>query len=58
MTSGAVNAVRMFQDMTRYIKAELAGMVYGSAGDAGEIKKQESLLQAAYQLGHKLGAGS
>jgi multimeric flavodoxin WrbA len=54
--SGAVNALRTFQDICRYIGAPVAGMVYGSATDAGEIKKQPALLQEAYRLGQKLGA--
>ena len=35
-TSGAVNAIRTFQDMCRYIKADVAGIVYGTASDPGE----------------------
>jgi len=55
-TSGAVNAMRTFQDMCCYIDAPVAGMVYGSAAGAGDIQKQPELLDAAYQLGQKLGA--
>jgi multimeric flavodoxin WrbA len=57
-TSGAVNAIRMFQDACRYLKAELAGLVYGSAGDAGDIRTQPALLESAYKLGQKLGAAA
>ena len=53
-SSGAVNALRMFQDGFRYIGAEIAGMVYGSAWKAGEIKKNKSLLAEARELGKKL----
>ena len=55
-TSGAVNAIRTFQDMCRYIGANVAGIVYGSATKEGEIQNQPSLLEKAYQLGQKLGA--
>ena len=53
-TSGAINAIRTFQDMCRYLKADLVGFVYGSAMDAGEIKKNEELIQNAFRLGQKL----
>lgn len=52
--SGAVNAIRTFQDALRYVEAEIVGMVYGSAGKAGEIKKNKSLMKKAYQLGKDL----
>jgi multimeric flavodoxin WrbA len=54
-TSGAVNAMRAFQDICRFIQAPVAGMVYGSATGTGDIQKQPDLLQEAYQLGQKLG---
>jgi multimeric flavodoxin WrbA len=52
--SGAVNALRSFQDALRFIEAELVGMVYGSASEAGEIKKNKALMKEAYELGRKL----
>lgn len=52
--SGAVNALRTFQDTFRYIGAEIVGMVYGSAGAAGEIRADTELLGRARQLGRKL----
>ncbi len=55
--SGAVNAIRSFQDMCRYLRADLAGIVYGSASDPGEIQGQPELLQRAYELGAQLGRG-
>ena len=54
-TSGAINAIRTFQDMCRYIKADAAGIVYGTASDPGEIQNQPKLLARAYQLGQRLG---
>ncbi len=53
-TSGAVNAMRAFQDMCRYVKAEIAGMVYGSASDQGDIESQPKLLEKAYKLGQSI----
>jgi len=53
--SGAINAIRSFQDMFRYIGADIAGMVYGTANDEGDVLKQPELLGRAYNLGAKLG---
>jgi multimeric flavodoxin WrbA len=57
-SSGAVNAIRMFQDIARYEKASIAGLVYGSASDPGEIASQVELMQRAHALGQRLGKGS
>lgn len=54
-TSGAINALRMFQDAYRYVGANLAGMVYGSASDPGEIASNQALMSEAYNLGGMLG---
>jgi multimeric flavodoxin WrbA len=54
-SSGAINAIRTFQDMVRYIGANIAGIVYGTAMDVGDVQKQPELMQRAYQLGQKLG---
>ena len=54
--SGAVNALRTFQDSYRYIGAEIVGMVYGSAGDPGEIAQNQEVMEQAYGLGEKLAA--
>jgi len=53
-TSGAVNALRSFQDMCRYVKADLAGFVYGSSG-GGAMRDQPAVLDQARRLGEKLG---
>ncbi|MCU0604522.1 MAG: flavodoxin family protein [Desulfobacterales bacterium] len=52
--SGAVNALRTFQDAFHYLGAELVGTVYGSAWKAGEIRKNKDLMDAAYTLGKKI----
>ena len=55
-TSGAINAIRTIQDMTRYLKADLIGLIYGSATDPGDIQKQPELMEQAFKLGQRLGA--
>ena len=52
--SGAVNALRTFQDAFRYIGAEIVGAVYGSAHVAGEIAENSALMDKAYRLGKQL----
>ena len=54
-SSGAINAIRSFQDMFHYIGADIAGMVYGTAMNEGDVLRQPELLERAYQLGEKLG---
>jgi multimeric flavodoxin WrbA len=52
--SGAVNALRTFQDALRFVGAEIVGMVYGSAWKAGEILRNRQVMKEAYELGKKL----
>ena len=54
--SGAVNALRTFQDAYNYIGAEIVGMVYGSADSAGEIRQNDRLMAEAKELGVKIGS--
>jgi multimeric flavodoxin WrbA len=56
-SSGAINAIRMFQDIVRYEKASLADLIYGSASAPGEIAAQTELMQRAYALGQRLAKG-
>jgi multimeric flavodoxin WrbA len=56
-SSGAVNALRTFQDTFNYIGAVITGMIYGSAEDAGEIRENKDLMRKAYQLGQRIVAG-
>jgi multimeric flavodoxin WrbA len=53
-TSGAVNAIRTFEDMARYLQMPIAGMVYGSVSNPGDALVQKDLLQKASALGEKL----
>ena len=52
--SGAVNALRSFQDICRYLGANIEGMVYGSASGAGEIKEKQDIMEKAVLLGQHL----
>jgi multimeric flavodoxin WrbA len=52
--SGAVNALKMYQDIFNYLGDEIVGAVYGTAWKAGDIKANKSLLDQAYELGKKL----
>jgi multimeric flavodoxin WrbA len=52
--SGAVNAMRTFQDGFGFIGAEIVGMVHGSASTAGEVRENEDLMQKAFELGRTL----
>jgi multimeric flavodoxin WrbA len=52
--SGAVNALRTFQDAFNYVGAQVVGMVYGSADKVGEMATQPDLLEKAFRLGGQL----
>jgi multimeric flavodoxin WrbA len=52
--SGAINAIRSYQDMFRFVEAEIVDIVYGSAMAQGEIASNEELMQQAFNLGRKL----
>ena len=54
--SGAINAIRMFQDVFDYIPAKIAGMVYGCASGPGEIQQNTDLMAKARELGRMLAA--
>ena len=54
--SGAVNALRSFQDAFAYVGAPIEGMVYGSADKPGDVRTDKALMKDARALGQKLGA--
>jgi multimeric flavodoxin WrbA len=56
-TSGGINAIHTFETMCRYLKSEVAGLLYGTASDVGDVEKQPELMEQAYKLGQKLAAG-
>jgi multimeric flavodoxin WrbA len=53
-SSGCVNALRTFQDAYNYAGSTIAGMVYGSAEEPGEIANNTELMQKAEILGTNL----
>jgi len=56
-TSGGVNAVRSFEDSFRFLGAERAEFLYASADKAGEVAADKELMDRAFDLGKRLGAG-
>jgi multimeric flavodoxin WrbA len=52
--SGAVNALRMFQDAFAYVEAELVGSVYGTGLEPGDILKNKPVMKEAFELGKAL----
>ncbi len=52
--SGAINAIRWFQDFCWYVDAEEEGILYGQARETGEIKENRSLMQKAYEYGRDI----
>jgi hypothetical protein len=55
VNSGAINAIRTFQDAFRYVGVCTLRMIYGSALDAGEIRNNQELMDRAYRMGEELG---
>ncbi len=55
-SSGGINAIHTFESMSRYIGAEIAGIVHGTAMDVGDVEKQPVLMENAFKLGQKLAA--
>jgi multimeric flavodoxin WrbA len=53
-SSGAVNALRTFQDMFRFVGADVVDMIYGSAMAPGEVANNHVLIKQAFALGKKL----
>jgi len=53
--SGTMNAIHTYQDMFRYVGAEIVGIVHASVSGAGAIESQPEVLKRAYQLGQRLG---
>ena len=52
--SGAVNAIRTFQDICAYTGAAWGGCIYGSAMEREALSKDEALLEKARELGRGL----
>jgi multimeric flavodoxin WrbA len=56
-SSGGINAIHTFETMMRFLKAEIAGWVYGTANEEGDVLLQPELMEKAYRLGRKLAGG-
>ena len=52
--SGAVNALRTFQDAFAYVEAEFVGSVYATGLAPGDVLKKKALLKEAFALGKAL----
>jgi multimeric flavodoxin WrbA len=52
--SGAINAVRAFEDSFAYLGIAVAGIVHGHGGQAGSVRKDKALMAKAYALGKSL----
>jgi multimeric flavodoxin WrbA len=52
--SGGVNALRSFQDICAYVKADLVGTVHGSTGKAGDVQTNVEFLRKGYELGRQI----
>ena len=53
-SSGAVNAMRAFEDAFAYLGAPVVGMIHGPGGRAGAVLKNKALLKEACALGQAL----
>lgn len=52
--SGAVNALRTFQDAFNYLNIPVIDMVYGSAYEPGKITANQEIMDKAFALGMKI----
>ncbi len=53
-SSGAVNAIRTFQDAFTYLGSPPIRILYGSASRPGEIRANEEVMAQAYNMGRRL----
>ena len=54
VSSGACNAIRALQDAFHYLGSDLAGIVHGTAWEAGSVRDNSRLMEQAYELGRKV----
>jgi multimeric flavodoxin WrbA len=54
VSSGAINAIHTLQDAFKYTGSEILGIVYGTGGEVGAVKKNRKLVKQARDLGKKL----
>jgi multimeric flavodoxin WrbA len=53
-SSGAINALHMYETMCRFLKSEIVGIVHGSLDAVGEAEQHPELMKQAYDLGKLL----
>ncbi|NHJ84691.1 MAG: flavodoxin family protein [Asgard group archaeon] len=53
--SGVNNAIGTFNDIFRYMKSEVLGIVHGTAWKIGDAEKNKPLMAEAYKLGELIG---
>jgi multimeric flavodoxin WrbA len=53
-TSGAINAIRSFEDAFRFCKIEHYEFIYGSGPNMGDIAKNEGLMLKIFEKGKNL----
>lgn len=54
--SGAINAIHTFQDAFRFIGAEKYQFLHTHASQAGDVRRNATVLEAAYRIGQRLAA--
>jgi multimeric flavodoxin WrbA len=55
-TSGAINAINTYERVLGYMGNKIDALVYGSAGEPGEIAADEDVMERARRMGRQLGA--
>lgn len=53
-SSGALNALKSFEDAFAYVGAPIVGTVFGQGGKAGAIRANKAVIRKAYALGRAL----
>ncbi len=52
--SGAIYAIGLFEQAAAYIGFDLVGVVHGMAWEPGEIRDNESVMSASFELGRSM----
>ncbi len=52
--SGAINAMRSFQDAFAYLDAPIVGMIHCGGARAGAVQRNKALMREAFDLGRSL----
>jgi multimeric flavodoxin WrbA len=49
--SGVGNAIHTFEDMFRYLRSPIVGIVHGTANNVGDVQNNNELMKEAFDLG-------